>query len=509
MHYIIVALFLIYCKSAVAPTTTPSPTEYGKLINGITCSQNSDCRSGSCKHVEKNVESKYGYRSKIPSSMRCAKCRVDADCNSQKQCLPREGKCEAFRPCNSNADCVDDSRRYCLAAQCQPTCYIYDHKDHTWSQTCPPKTRCQPILENGNKIRDSGYSGTDTRFIGRCTPASLDDRAGASIMQEIVVPFLPYEKVKNWNHNNNYYYSYDNNLARDISNWLSINTDHIIVHIVDSFVNSGGQANGIRIVYEYHLDHKDGIYRRAKENLLTGYLQSRNVNSLDTSSYFSNSKKTLRYYLLETKKYLENSQIVIENFDTPITWTKVFASPISTHVYDFRLCTDPSSFDADHISTFMCTKDNCNSGDCHCHERSCRTSAKICEIDKRLTAFVDQVCLNAISECNRKKVQGMCLSKKYAEARDKNGYFNHNNYELVECHEEKCKMDAAYCESLAGQIANNYGPEVYTYTNDLRYYSSTQLPESVRLDDAIHILEHYGECCELRKLQFANGCLFD
>ena len=202
-------------------------------------------------------------------------------------------------------------------------------------------------------------------------------------MQEIVVPFLPYEKVKNWNHNNNYYYSYDNNLARDISNWLSINTDHIIVHIVDSFVNSGGQANGIRIVYEYHLDHKDGIYRRAKENLLTGYLQSRNVNSLDTSSYFSNSKKTLRYYLLETKKYLENSQIVIENFDTPITWTKVFASPISTHVYDFRLCTDPSSFDADHISTFNC-KDNCNSGDCHCHERSCRTSAKICEIDKRL-----------------------------------------------------------------------------------------------------------------------------
>ena len=68
-------------------------------------------------------------------------------------------------------------------------------------------------------------------------------------MQEIVVPFLPYEKVKNWNHNNNYYYSYDNNLARDISNWLSISTEHIIVHIVDSFVNSGGQANGIRIVY--------------------------------------------------------------------------------------------------------------------------------------------------------------------------------------------------------------------------------------------------------------------
>ena len=75
--------------------------------------------------------------------------------------------------------------------------------------------------------------------------------------------------------------------------------------------------------------------------------------------------------------------------------------------------------------------------------------------------------------------------------------------ELVECHGEKCKMDAAYCESLAGQIANNHGPEVYTYANDLRYYSSTQLPESVRLDDAIHILEHYGECCECnRKLTF-------
>ena len=46
--------------------------------------------------------------------------------------------------------------------------------------------------------------------------------------------------------------------------------DHIIV-IVDSFVNSAGQENGIS-VYEYHLDHKDGIARRAKENLLTGYL---------------------------------------------------------------------------------------------------------------------------------------------------------------------------------------------------------------------------------------------
>ena len=164
MHYIIVALFLIYCKKGRSPPfrpfrpLLPHPLPSGKVDRvGITCSQNSDCRSGSCKHVEKNVESKYGYRSKIPSSMRCAKCRVDADCTQNNAAYGR--KYEAFRPCNSNVDCVDDSRRYCLAAQCQPTCYIYDNKDHTWSQTCPRKTRCQPILENGNKIRDSGYSG--------------------------------------------------------------------------------------------------------------------------------------------------------------------------------------------------------------------------------------------------------------------------------------------------------------------------------------------------------------
>ena len=54
------------------------------------------------------------------------------------------------------------------------------------------------------------------------------------------------------------------------------------MHIVDSFVNSGGQANGIRIVYEYYIDHEDGHYHHAKMNLLTGYLQSRNVNSIDT-----------------------------------------------------------------------------------------------------------------------------------------------------------------------------------------------------------------------------------
>ena len=232
-------------------------------------------------------------------------------------------------------------------------------------------------------------------------------------------------------------------------------TDHIIVHIVDSFVNSGGQANGIRIVYEYHLDHKDGVYHQAKENLLTGYLQSRNVNSLDTSHFSPTHRKTLRHYLLETKKYLENSQIVIENYDTPITWTKVFASPISTHVYDFRLCTDPSAFDADHISTFMCTKDACNSGDCIVMKDHAVHQQKYAKLIKVLTAFVDQVCLDAISECNRFKVQGMCLSKKYVEARDKNKYFDYNNYERVECHTEKCKTDAAYCESLAGQ--NNDG----------------------------------------------------
>ena len=81
------------------------------------------------------------------------------------------------------------------------------------------------------------------------------------------------------------------------------------------------------------------------------------------------------------------------------------------------------------------------------------------------------------------------LVKEYVEARDDNGYFDHTIF-----FEEKCKTDAAYCESRAGQNM---------HANDLRHYSSTQLPETFRLDNAIHILEHYGECCELhRKLTF-------
>ena len=84
MHYIIVALFLIYCKCAVANHDEQPSMEidqWGKVF------KNSDCRSGSCKYVEKNVESKYGYRSKIPSSMRCAKCRVDAGLRFSKTML--------------------------------------------------------------------------------------------------------------------------------------------------------------------------------------------------------------------------------------------------------------------------------------------------------------------------------------------------------------------------------------------------------------------------------------
>ena len=38
-----------------------------------------------------------------------------------------------------------------------------------------------------------------------------------------------------------------------------------------------------------------------------------------------------------------------------------------------------------------------------------------------------------------------------------------------------------------------------TYANDLRYYSSTELPEYIKLDRAIHILENYGQCCDLHR----------
>ena len=112
--------------------------------------------------------------------MRCAKCRVDADCNSQKQCLPRRRRRSISRSCNSSADCVEDGRRYCLASQCRPTCYIYDGRTIHGLNPAPRKCDVSQYLKMGTKIRDSGYSGTDTRFIGRCTPTSLSRRQGWS-----------------------------------------------------------------------------------------------------------------------------------------------------------------------------------------------------------------------------------------------------------------------------------------------------------------------------------------
>ena len=117
------------------------------------------------------------------------------------------------------------------------------------------------------------------------------------------------------------------------------------------------------------------------------------------------------------------------------------------------MCSDPSTFDADHISRYECRRNDgpCDFGDCYCHEKSCQTSAKVCEIDKRLTVCVDWVCMDAIHDCGKYKAEGMCVSKKYAEARE-NGYYDHNEHEDEnECHAQKCKTDAAYCESMAGQ----------------------------------------------------------
>ena len=126
-------------------------------------------------------------------------------------------------------------------------------------------------------------------------------------------------------------------------------------------------------------------------------------------------------------------------------------------------------------------------------KESCRTSAKVCEIDKRLTAYVDRVCLDAIHDCGKYKVQGMCLSKKYAEARDENGYFDHNSMRKMNAMQKSAKRTQPIARAWLGKYRKTMvGPEVYTYANDLRYYSSTQLPESVKLDRAIHILEHYG-----------------